>query len=116
MGGSGVLKGSKGWGSKLKGVVLEFGRGVMEEVDFSRLEIMIELTFLKNSIRYPKTTALYTQGVLGLFFRFLAQKNSSTFRMSAHCLKILFKKSHFGVSEAKLIFSFYIVKKSKSSC
>ena len=67
VGGSGVLKGSKGWGSKLKGVVLEFGRGVMEEVDFSRLEIMIELTFLKNSIRYPKTMALYTQGVLGLF-------------------------------------------------
>ena len=33
-----MLKGSKGTGSKLKGVVLEFGRGVMEVVDFSRLK------------------------------------------------------------------------------
>ena len=38
VGGSGVLKGSKGTGSKLKEVVLEFGRGVIEVVDFSWLE------------------------------------------------------------------------------
>ena len=64
MGGSGVLKGSKGWGSKLKGVVLEFGRGVMEEVDFSRLEIIIELKCAKIVILYPKPAiALYTQGI-----------------------------------------------------
>ena len=40
-----MLKGSKGTGSKLKGVVLEFGRGVMEVVDFSRLESEISLIF-----------------------------------------------------------------------
>ena len=38
VGGSGVLKGSKGTGSKLKGVVLEFGFGVIEVVDFSWLK------------------------------------------------------------------------------
>ncbi len=65
VGGSGVLKGSKGWGSKLKGVVLEFGRGVMEELDLSWLEIIMKLILLKF-IRYPKPArmiALYTQGL-----------------------------------------------------
>lgn len=65
VGGSGVLKGSKGWGSKLKGVVLEFGRGVMEELDLSWLEIIMKLILFKF-IRYPKPArmiALYTQGL-----------------------------------------------------
>ena len=104
MGGSGVLKGSKGWGSKLKGVVLEFGRGVMEEVDFSRLEIMIELTFFEEFYTLPQNHGFVHTRSIRTFLGFWRKRNSSTFRMSAHCLKILFKKSHFGV-----IFSFYIV-------
>ena len=56
VGGSGVLKGSKGWGSKLKGVVLEFGRGVMEELDLSWLEIIMKLILFKF-IRYPIQTS-----------------------------------------------------------
>ena len=66
VGGSGVLKGSKGWGSKLKGVVLEFGRGVMEELDLSWLKIIMKLINVQIHT-LPKTSsddiALYTHGL-----------------------------------------------------
>ena len=66
VGGSGVLKGSKGWGSKLKGVVLEFGRGVMEELDLSWLKIIMKLINVPIHT-LPKTSsddiALYTHGL-----------------------------------------------------
>ena len=67
VGGSGVLKGSKGWGSKLKGVVLEFGRGVMEELDLSWLKIIMKLIIVPIHT-LPKTNsdddiALYTHGL-----------------------------------------------------
>ena len=56
VGGSGVLKGSKGWGSKLKGVVLEFGRGVMEELDLSWLKIIMKLINVQIHT-LPKTSS-----------------------------------------------------------
>ena len=74
VGGSGVLKGSKGWGSKLKGVVLEFGRGVMEEVDFSRLEIMIELTFFEKFYTLPQNHGFVHTRSIRTFLGFWRKK------------------------------------------
>ena len=91
----------------------------MEEVDFSRLEIMIELTFFEKFYTLPQNHGFVHTRSIRTFLGFWRKRNSSTFRMSAHCLKILFKKSHLGVSEASYFcsnivdFSFYIEKKSR---